>query len=109
MVLYQVSQKIESNQNLDGYIEKLKYGELSRLRISCFKGRKIIHTTNHNNYSPEVILSDLQDVLTMASTAEHSTYQYFGTSIASTYRIRSEIMICIWQHPNKTLQPIFYL
>jgi hypothetical protein len=41
------------------------------------------------------MLSDLQDVLTMASTTagQSNNYQYFGTSIASRYRIRSEIMM----------------
>ena len=42
----------------------------------------IIHTTGYNNYSPQIWLEDLDDVLTMNTTGQ-SYYQYFGTSIAS--------------------------
>jgi hypothetical protein len=57
---------------------------------------RIIHTTtDHNNYSPQIMLEDLDDVLSMASTTagQSNNYQYFGTSIASKYRIRSGIMM----------------
>jgi hypothetical protein len=53
---------------------------------------RIIHTADCNNYSPQIMLEDLDDVLTMNSSS-NGNYQYFGTSIASRYRIRSGIMM----------------
>ena len=44
----------------------------------------IIHTTGYNNYSPQIWLEDLDDVLTMNTTGQ-SNYQYFGTNIGSRY------------------------
>jgi hypothetical protein len=38
------------------------------------------------------MLSDLDDVLTLVRTAGQSNYQYFGTSIASGYRISGIMM-----------------
>src|SRR5512133_2329459 len=55
--------------------------------------RRIIHTADYNNYSPQIWLEDLDEVLTMASTAGQSNYQYFETSIASRYCIRNGIMM----------------
>jgi hypothetical protein len=53
---------------------------------------RIIHTADCNNYSPQIMLEDLDDVLTMNSSP-NGNYQYFGTSIASRYHIRSGIMM----------------
>src|SRR5207237_1339446 len=49
-------------------------------------------TAECNNYSTQIMLEYLDDVLTMNSSPNRN-YQYFGTSIASRYRIRSGIMM----------------
>ena len=44
---------------------------------------RVIHCTNYN-YSPQILLRDLQDVLTMNSVSI-GNYQYDGTSMGSRY------------------------
>ncbi len=44
---------------------------------------RVIHCTDYN-YSPQIMLRDLQDVLTMNSVST-GNYQYYGTSVGSRY------------------------
>src|SRR5438874_147938 len=44
---------------------------------------RVIHCTDYN-YSPQILLRDLQDVLTMNSQST-GNYQYYGNSMGSRY------------------------
>jgi hypothetical protein len=61
---------------------------------------RVIHITDYN-YSPQIMLRDLEDVLTMNSVST-GNYQYYGTSIGSRYYTRSNYGMGTSQHTTSS-------
>ena len=62
--------------------------------------RRVIHCTDYD-YVPQIMLRDLQDVLTMNSVST-GNYQYYGNSMGSRYYARSNYGIGTSQHTTSS-------
>jgi hypothetical protein len=110
------SKNIITTNNNDAPLPVLEQGESVVFRRDNTKGffhkhivsrdiitnHRVIHCTDYN-YSPEILLRDLQDVLTMNSVST-GNYQYYGNSIGSRYHsnVRSNYGMGTSQHTTSS-------